>query len=107
MPDYAIGIDLGGTKILAGLVNRTNGEVLFSVKHKTRSENGCDYVIGKIKQSITEVIEESRLDTSQISCIGIGAPGQVNRTKGILLSAARVDLDKKLRMFSFHNSVRN
>ena len=40
MPDYAIGIDLGGTKILAGLVNRTNGEVLLSVKHKTRSENG-------------------------------------------------------------------
>ena len=91
MPDYAIGIDLGGTKILAGLVNRTNGEVLFSVKHKTRSENGCDYVIGKIKQSITEVIEESRLDTSQISCIGIGAPGQVNRTKGILLSAPNLD----------------
>ena len=29
MPNYAIGIDLGGTKILTGLVNKGNGEVLY------------------------------------------------------------------------------
>lgn len=93
MPDYAIGIDLGGTKILSGLVDRTTGEVLYSVKHKTHSERGFEYIIGKLKESITEILDGAKLDTSQISCIGIGAPGQVNRTKGILISAPNLDCE--------------
>ena len=38
MPNYAIGIDLGGTKILTGLVNKSTGEVLSSIKQKTGKE---------------------------------------------------------------------
>ena len=37
MPNYAIGIDLGGTKILTGLVNKGSGEVLFSIKQYTET----------------------------------------------------------------------
>ena len=91
MPTYAIGIDLGGTKILTGLVDKENGHVEYFTKHKTRSENGADYVINKIIQSINELLEESRLDISQITSIGIGAPGQVNREKGILISAPNLN----------------
>lgn len=91
MPNYAIGIDLGGTKILTGLVDKENGHVEYFEKHKTRSENGSDYVVNKIIQSINELLEESRLDISQISSIGIGAPGQVNREKGILISAPNLN----------------
>lgn len=91
MPNYAIGIDLGGTKILTGLVDKETGSVSYFEKHKTRSEKGPDYVIGKIIESIKELLEDSKLDISQISSIGIGAPGQVNREKGILVSAPNLN----------------
>lgn len=87
MPNYAIGIDLGGTKILTGLVDKETGEVHNSVKQKTRSENGFDFVLDSIIQSVNEVMSQANLDISQISSIGIGVPGQVNREKGILIAA--------------------
>lgn len=89
--NYAIGIDLGGTKILTGLVDKRTGTVEYFNKHKTRSENGPDYVINKIIQAVSELLEESKLDISQISSIGIGAPGQVNREKGILINAPNLN----------------
>lgn len=91
MPNYAIGIDLGGTKILTGLVDKETGKVEYFTKHKTRAENGAYYVINKIIQSINELLEATKLDIHQISSIGIGAPGQVNREKGILINAPNLN----------------
>lgn len=91
MPNYAIGIDLGGTKILTGLVNKGNGEVLFSIKQKTGSEKTAESIVEKIKLSIRELLEHSQIDIAQIDSIGIGAPGQVNREKGILVSAPNLN----------------
>ena len=40
MKKYSVGIDLGGTKILTALVDRTTGEVLGTVKKKTKKDKG-------------------------------------------------------------------
>ena len=34
MKRYSIGVDLGGTKILAGIVEKETGKVLYEVKKK-------------------------------------------------------------------------
>lgn len=91
MPNFAIGIDLGGTKILTGLVDKETGRVEYYNKHKTRSENGSDDVINKIIKAIAELLDTCKLDISQISSIGIGAPGQVDREKGILVNAPNLN----------------
>lgn len=93
MPNYAIGIDLGGTKILTGLVNKANGEVLYSIKQKTGKEKDAETIVGKLKLSIKELLETSHFDIAQIDSIGIGAPGQVNREKGILVSAPNLNCE--------------
>ena len=93
MPNYAIGIDLGGTKILTGLVNKGNGEVLFSIKQKTGKEKDAESIVEKIKLSIRELLENSKFDIAQIDSIGIGAPGQVDREKGILISAPNLNCE--------------
>ncbi len=36
MSNYSIGVDLGGTKILAGVVNTETGEVIDSSKKRTK-----------------------------------------------------------------------
>ena len=84
MTNYAIGIDLGGTKILTGLVNKGTGEVLYSIKQKTGTTKDAETIVEKIKLSIKELLETANFDISQIESIGIGVPGQVDRKKGIL-----------------------
>lgn len=93
MPNYAIGIDLGGTKILTGLVNKGNGEVLFSIKQKTGKQKDAETIVEKIKLSIKELLENSHLDIAQIDRICIGAPGQVDRERGILISAPNLNCE--------------
>ncbi len=88
---YAIGIDLGGTKILTGLVNKKNGEIISSVKKKTKKDKGPQNISKKITESIQELLEESKISKKEISSVGIGAAGQVDRKKGILISAANLD----------------
>ncbi len=87
MSDYAIGIDFGGTKILTGLVNTITGEVLCSVKKKTKKDKGIEWVIEKITNSVMEVFEQMPIDISEISHIGLGIPGQIDYSTGTIIAA--------------------
>ena len=58
MKRYAIGIDLGGTKIMIALVNKETGEVLGSVKKKTKKDKGPKNIIRKMIEGIEELMEE-------------------------------------------------
>ncbi len=91
MSNYAIGIDLGGTKILTGIVNKTTGEVLTYIKKKTKKDKGSEKIIHKIINSIKEVINESGIDYDKIEEIGLGAAGQINRENGIIINAPNLD----------------
>ena len=55
MKKYSIGIDLGGTKILAGVVEKASGKVVFEVKNKTKKEKGNKKVTAKIIETIEEL----------------------------------------------------
>lgn len=91
MAKYSIGIDLGGTKILTAVVDKTSGEVISSVKKKTKKEKGSDKIVNKIKKSVREVLEQSNLSINDIDDIGLGAAGQVDREKGIIINAPNLD----------------
>ena len=49
---YALGIDLGGTKTLAAVVDITTGEVISSERKRTHAEKGQEY----ISQHITHLM---------------------------------------------------
>ena len=91
MKKYSVGIDLGGTKILIALVNRETGEVVGSVKKKTKKDKGPKNIIRKMIEGIDELIEETKVSQDEISSIGVGAAGQVDRANGILIAAANLD----------------
>lgn len=91
MKKYAIGIDLGGTKVLIALVNRENGEVLGSVKKKTKKDKGPKNIIRKMIEGIEELLAEVSVKQDEISSIGIGAAGQIDRQNGILIGAPNLD----------------
>lgn len=91
MNTYSIGIDLGGTKILIGLVDKSTGEIIHHVKKKTKKEKSPKNILNKIIDGISELLEEKNISLDQISSIGIGTSGQVDRENGILVAAPNLD----------------
>lgn len=91
MKKYSIGIDLGGTKILIALVDRNTGAVLEHVKKKTKKDKGPKNIIRKMLEGIEELIEISGKTFGEISSIGVGAAGQIDRENGIIIAAANLD----------------
>lgn len=91
MKKFSIGIDLGGTKILIALVDKTTGEVICHVKKKTKKNKGPKNIIRKMVDGINELMEESSVNVDDIESIGIGAAGQVDRENGILIGAPNLD----------------
>jgi len=44
MKNFAIGVDLGGTKIMAGVINTQTGEVIGYAKKKNSVQKQPDYM---------------------------------------------------------------
>lgn len=84
---YTLGIDLGGTKVLSGVVNPKTGEILSSVKKRTRAEHGPGDIVGRLEEAATEAVLASGVKQSEIARIGIGVAGQIDRKQGIVIDA--------------------
>lgn len=84
MPDdHWIGIDLGGTKILAGLF-ADGVKPLARVKEPTPFDQGARAVVEKIVGAVNRLIREANIDASSIRGMGFSTPGQVNPDTGFV-----------------------
>jgi glucokinase len=84
--EYFVGVDLGGTKILAGVFN-AKLELKGTTKLSTKADRGVDAVIERIARCIKEAVDECDLDLPQVRGIGIGAPGAVDTEAGRVIFA--------------------
>lgn len=91
MGKYSVGIDLGGTKIIAGVVNKETGEVVGHAKKHTKKEKGSDIVIQRVFETIEKAICIAGIPINQIDSIGIGAAGQVDRENGVLIASPNLN----------------
>lgn len=78
-----LGIDLGGTKILAGVVDE-HGHILGTAKRKTRPERGVDAVIERIASTALDAVADAGLTMDLIDAVGIGAPGVADYNTGVI-----------------------
>ena len=76
MKPYWIGVDVGGTKILAGLFD-AHFKLHARAKHSTHSEQGGPAVFARIIQSVDDIIAESKIDPKDIGGMGLALPGQI------------------------------
>ncbi|MBI4534238.1 MAG: ROK family protein [Candidatus Melainabacteria bacterium] len=94
MPEkFAVGVDFGGTKIIAGVVNLETGRLAGTGKKKTRQVSEQDDVLRRLTSVIDESMAEAGVDPKCLAGIGIGAAGQVNRAKGVLVYAANIGIN--------------
>lgn len=84
--EYFVGVDLGGTKILAGVFN-AKLELKGTTKLSTKADRGVDAVIERIARCVKEAVDECDLELAQIRGIGIGAPGAVDTETGRVIFA--------------------
>ncbi len=84
---YALGIDLGGTKTLASVVDVTSGDVVGSARKRTRAEKGQDFVAQRTIELSTAALNDAKLTPADIVAIGVGAAGQIDRKAGVILDA--------------------
>jgi len=93
---YAIGVDLGGTKILAGVIELATGRVVGLAKKKTAKGSTQDFM-SRIYDAVDEAITAAKLPEGlNPTHLGIGVAGQVDRAKGILVAAPNLGVSSSL-----------
>ncbi len=80
---YYLGIDLGGTNIVAGVVDEEYN-ILVKESVKTNSNRPAAEVIADIIAVAKKAVESANLTMDQIENVGVGAPGTANKDTGII-----------------------
>ncbi|HTS01395.1 MAG TPA: ROK family protein [Thermoanaerobaculia bacterium] len=86
----ALGIDLGGTKVLAGVVDPSN-RILGRGKLRTPFADGPQAIGAAIVEACDLALKEAGAARSDVSSFAVAAPGAVDATKGTLLKAANLN----------------
>lgn len=86
MNDYAVGVDLGGTKVATALVRR-DGLVVDQVIEPTQKEKGFENVIDRMGASIRAMLKRT---DSPASGIGVGAAGSTDSQQGVVVAASNL-----------------
>ncbi|HYV17246.1 MAG TPA: ROK family protein [Conexibacter sp.] len=80
------GIDLGGTKIQAVVVDGDNA-VLGQARHPTPSAGGPPDVAAAMARALGEAAQAAGLETSALAGVGVGSPGVVDAGAGTVAEA--------------------
>ena len=104
--DLFVGVDLGGTKILAGVFG-PQLRLLQTAKLSTKSNRGFATVVERIARCVRDAVDEADMSLKQVQAIGIGAPGAIDSETGEVIFAPnlqwkdaplRKELEKQLEI---------
>ena len=86
MADLRGGIDLGGTKIQAAIVDG-RGDVSGQARRPTPTSGGPEDVAAAMAAALREAAEKAKVETADLAGIGVGSPGDANEQTGVVSSA--------------------
>ena len=73
---YTIGIDLGGTNIVAGLVDKEYN-ILTTARVKTNLPRPAEAIIADMVALCHKVVEQQGVTMDDVSYVGVGCPAPV------------------------------
>ena len=79
---YYVGIDLGGTNIAAGIVDR-DGKIIESMSIPTGAERDFRDVVGDMAELTKSLCRKAEITIAEIKAVGIGCPGSIDSEKGV------------------------
>lgn len=80
---YRIGVDLGGTNIVVGVID-SNKQIVSQVGVKTPVGGSYIDIVKSIYSSVLSAMDKINVDMTQIDRIGVASPGTVNQDSGIV-----------------------
>ena len=86
MADFHIGFDLGGTKMLAGVVG-PGYQVLSKTKRKSQTQAGAEAVYADIVATLKDALAQAGKSAQDIGAVGMSVPGILDRKKGTVVRA--------------------
>lgn len=89
MEEYAIGLDLGGTKILAELLNR-EGQIVSQEQLPTSPEDGDEAVIARVLAAIESVMSDKNVNRRRVRGVGIASAGVINSESSEVIFASNL-----------------
>jgi glucokinase len=82
---HAIGVDLGGTKILSGIVDR-EGNVVRRHERPT-PQDSQDHVLAELEAAVAELLDDT------VAAVGFGAPSPIDQERGVVVRCVNVPLE--------------
>jgi glucokinase len=89
MRQEVLGIDLGGTKVLAAVID-AEGLIIGRGRAKTRAWRNDEEVFATIAQVGHRAIENAGITLSRLDAVGIGAPGPIDFDTGYIIETANL-----------------
>ncbi|MDY0148789.1 MAG: ROK family protein [Kiritimatiellia bacterium] len=86
VPQYWVGFDLGGTKMMATVYNGSF-KLLGTAKAKTNVSAGPKAIQARIRETIVAALKEAKVPLKAVTGIGVGCPGTLELDKGMILEA--------------------
>ncbi len=83
--DHAIGVDLGGTKILAGVVAR-DGTVARRHERAT-PQDSQEHVLAELEAAVAELLDDS------VAAVGFGTPSPIDQERGVVVRCVNLPLE--------------
>jgi len=85
----AIGIDLGGTAIKAGVVSH-DGQILGRGQRATEAARGVERVLANCVQAAADALADANVVPAQVAGVGVGAPGICDALRGVVIRAGNI-----------------
>ena len=82
---HAIGVDLGGTKILAGVITR-DGSIVRRHERAT-PQDSQEHVLAELEAAVAELLDES------VGAVGFGVPSPIDQAHGVVVRCVNVPLE--------------
>ncbi len=79
-----IGIDVGGTNLVAAVVNHDN-QIVARAKRKTAPSDTAEKLCDILVELAKEAADNAGVPREEIEYVGLGMPGSVDRKRGIVL----------------------
>jgi glucokinase len=84
--DLRGGIDLGGTKIQAAIIDG-RGEAVGEARRPTPTSGGPEDVAGAMAEALRESAQEAGVETKDLIGVGVGSPGDADEKTGVVSGA--------------------
>ena len=89
---YRVGVDLGGTNIVAGVINEKM-EIIGKGKLKTNCPRDAADILEDVAKAVEAAVIDAGITMNDVVSVGIGTPGSVNKKNGVIEYANNLAFD--------------